>query len=424
MTAELSRRGRFLAVAVCKYTDESWETLEGARAATDRLATIMEVAGYDVLVLTNPSYAEVASKLDGSAWREQGFRGPLVLVWVGHGESLNGALGLAVADTPRGKGIGLRHQPSELARFSRESGSLDTLLLFDTCSAGAGDSEVLLTAIRSDNESTSAGSPPRLGVAVSSKAYERALDGAFVSAFADLLTHGPGSADEAGQYAPLWSASYETVPVGAVLFALLKRKIAGQNQRSWPAADSTIPFPNPKFVANQAPAFAVDRLAEIYPEVQVDTTIVDTPAIQEVCARIDKPDPGLWLLVGSAGAGKSTCLTQASKDAQTETTVVHAARGLRAVQHDLARFPTSPVLLDSFDEAPMRDLEAIIEVAIRASRDRLVVVATRPAALDAIRPGEAGRSLIGVERVIELDTQEWLRPTLVRYVVQRLRGAL
>jgi hypothetical protein len=423
MKADVGRRALFLAIAVCEYEDERWETLKTARAAVARLAEIMDEAGYEVRVLWDPSYAEVAAGLDAAAWKNGGFRGPLVLAWVGHGENIDDELGLAVFDTPRSNSFGQRHRPRDLARFTRNSGSTDTLILFDTCSAGAGDAEVLAAAIRSDNQSTQAGRPPRLGIAVSSKAYQPAFDGVFVKALADLLTDGPSDADEAGDYAPLWTSSHETVPVGAVLYALITRRIAGQNPRAWPAADSTIRFPNPKHVKDTEPALTSERLAQSYNEEQVSTTVVRTPAIEALSARIDEPSPGLWLIIGSAGVGKTTCLTTATVGASGEPVIVPVAHGLAAVRQALEYPASGPVLVDGLDEAPHRDLEPILEAAIRGSRSRFVVVATRPTALDAIRPGLAGRGLIGAEQIVELDDEDWLRPAITTYVAERLREA-
>lgn len=415
-------RGLFVAVGVFEYSDEQWPPLKAAQAAMGRLVEIMSGGGYDVVALTDPGYAQVTAGLDAAGWKERGFRGPLVLAWAGHGEHIEDELALVVSDTPSRSGVGMRHRPRDLARFARSAGSRDTLVVLDSCSSGAGDADILVAAIRADNETSHAGAAPQLGVLVSSKAYEPALDGALLSALVDLLESGPADEAEAGIYAPLWSSSYENVPVAAVAYALSRRRIGQQSPRSWFSGGSSICLPNLGHISHQPAALVADRLEPLGISTAHETVVM-TPAIDALRARIDSGRSGLWLVIGSAGTGKSTCLAAAAGAASHHATVVSARLGLAAARDALTSESPSAVMVDGLDEAPLRDLDAILEASIRASRRRFVVIATRPDALEAVRPGPAGRGLIGAEDVIELDLAPWMSSAIASFVVQRLKDA-
>jgi hypothetical protein len=296
------------------------------------------------------------------------------------------------------------------------------LVILDTCSSGAGDGEILEAAIRADNETSNAGGAPQLGVLVSSKAYEPALDGAFLLALVRLLESGPADEAEAGIYAPLWSSSYENVPVVAVAYALSRRRIGQQSPRSWFSGGSSICFPNIGHISHQPAALVAARLEPLGISTALETVVM-TPAIDALRARIDSGRSGLWLVIGSAGTGKSTCLATAAGAATHQATVVPARLGLTAARAALTSDPPSAVMVDGLDEAPLRDLEAILKASIRASRHRFVVVAARPNALEAVRPGPAGRKLIGAEEVLELDVAPWMLSAIATFVAQRLEDA-
>lgn len=423
--ATAASTGLFLGVAVAEY-DDSWVELGEAMKGVSGLEQLLASHGYATQLVPNPTREKLLEELEAlTAMRGQGFEGPLVLVWSGHGEALGGALALILKDTPTAEpGKRLQAYPAgQLVSLLQEAGSKDSAVIIDTCSAGAADRDLFLEHLRRLEETTWKGQGPRLACVVSCKAYEKAADGAFIGQLVELLRDGPGDLD-LGAHALLWGSSSNAVPLQSVFYAIDKR--SGEDDthpRTWASGSSDISFPNPRYDPKAGAALVDDRIREVRGEPLRPSSLLETPASEELAAGVERGEAELWLLTGGAGAGKSSCL-QLVRESLGDRIVVHPARlGVDGLATRIAAAPKeAAIAIDALDEAPARERAEIVELATGWSHGRFVVIATRAesGADDATR-ALAKRLAERARKVIDLDQARWQGDAIHRYVIERLR---
>ena len=423
--SEPGDKGLFLGIAVTEYDDGNWATLSGALNGVTTLKSLLDNDGYETRMLTNPRREELLEMLNGSGeLKSAGFKGPFVLVWSGHGEVMDEALALILRDTPHldpGKRNGA-YRAGELIHFLVESGSNDSVVIIDTCAAGAADAELFIKHLRGLETKTWPGQQPRLACVVSCKAYEQAEDGAFLAELIELLTEGPGDVD-LGAHALVWGPSSDAVPLPSVFHAIEKRARRDTHPRTWSAGSSDISFPNPGFDPKSQPALVDDRIRQVRGEPPQPPGLVETPAAGLLLERIVSGAPGLWVLTGGPGVGKSSCLGYVAETTNIDFVLLQARLGVEHLAGAVAvEKPLTAVALDALDEVPARERAGIVELATGWSRTRFVTVSTRTeTAFDESGRAAAERLIAGAARTIDLGDPRWQGDAIARYVAERLR---
>jgi hypothetical protein len=411
-----------MAVAVSKYKDSGWEQpLKRAQRNADRLVSFLRQEGYDTDLVRSPSHGKLAKILQRKEAEANGAK-RAVLVWTGHAAVLEGALNLAVRDTPAGPGMRpLSYRAGDLSTFLANLGSTDSLLIIDSCSAGAADAEVFLDNLRRLESSSHAGRAPTLACVVSCKGYEKAGDGAFLEELVDLLTEGPVDV-EPGPNDQLWSPNYERVSIDLVFGAInRKRNRRGPHPRTTITGSSDITFANPRF--DPGAVLVDDGARRGRGEDPLVVGLVGTPATAYLLQRLLR-GPGLLVVTGSPGKGKSSCLAYVRNRAPAATMVVQAESGteiLTAVAAAVA--PHVAIALDGLDEARAGEHERLVDLAIAWARTRCVVVASRTGtARSQSARAAAARLIAAAEKEIDLDEKRWSGDAIERYAAERLRG--
>ncbi len=416
--------GVCIAIAIGEYDDPKWKRLEGALQAAEHVTRLMAAAGYKTELVRNPSRREV---LDVLTQRERlhksGFSGPLVMLWTGHGKVIADELALIVRDTPATTGLeDFAYGPKGLVSFAFDCGSRDSLLIIDTCSAGAGDLAAIEATIRRLERATWPGRQPAFACIVSCKGYEKARDGAFLAELLKVLSRSPDVWDS-GPFDVYWTPARQTIPLAAVIDRIGRGQGSDQHPRGWSEGSSDICFPNPAFDPTSGPALVDDRLRQVRGQAASVDFLVATPAAEALAHRVDD-GPGLWTITGAPGSGKSSCLAWAAMQWADRVLLISARLGLDAVVAAVGRASgDAAILLDSLEEAPPREREALVYLVQAWSRSRFVSVAARPPLLHMASNERTARILGDAEAVVDVGSSEWLGDAISRYVTDRLREA-
>jgi hypothetical protein len=421
--AEGPEAGLYVGVAVAEYDDDAWETLTKVLPGVKDLADLLDGQGFVSRTVESPTRQRWMDELQSlSALGKNGFEGPLILVWSGHGEVLSDALSLILRDTPGadpGKSQGA-YQAGDLVARLNETGSKDSLVIIDTCSAGAADRDLFLAQLRELEETTWQGQGPRLACVVSCKGYERVEDGAFLASLVELIRDGPGDLD-LGVMGITWSVASPGIPVQAVFQAIEAAGGDGTHPRTWASGASRITFPNPRYDPTAAAALVEDRLRVVHGRPPRPMVLIETPASAAIAAAVGAEEVGLWVLSGAPGSGKSSCLRTARESLGGGLLILPATDGVDLIGAKIAAVGTGePVAIDGLDEAPFRERAEIVDLATTWSRDRLVIVTTMSTAADADAEWRTGRLAERGTRTIDLDRSEWVGSAIYDYVRLRL----
>ncbi|MEU9087588.1 AAA family ATPase [Streptomyces sp. NPDC048357] len=309
--------GTVLGVVVERYESPEFRPLTGATRQLRDLCDLLAGYGFTPTVVTDPGRAELGASVvrwrDGRAYG--GTHGPAVVVWSGHGEVHAEELNLIVRDTRRAHDEEETYSARRLTSAALECGADRLLVLIDTCHAGAGVLESLRKAfLVHAKRSLPPGRAAWFGVVASCRPQETA-DGAglLVDAVTRVLRDGPA----AGGYRHEWSRRNREVTGAAVLDAV---------QEEWPADAGQQPlavtlgrdgpmFPNPR-VLPAAEAELVEHLVRAARGAErVEEGWFFTGrrrVLAEIVAWLEAGEPGLFLVTGSAGSGKSAVLGRIS----------------------------------------------------------------------------------------------------------------
>ncbi|MFI6232809.1 tetratricopeptide repeat protein, partial [Micromonospora sp. NPDC050784] len=464
--------GRFIGIAVGKYDEDRHVAL---RHAVPDVRAFAELLGADFVsvLLADPDENTARDRLRGLAGEPSD--GPLVLLWAGHG--IGSPTGLRLLASDSGSGLAAGINALDVAAYCASSGSSQLLLILDACFSGEGLPAVAV-ATEVMQQLPVDGEHLWVGVLTSCMAVETAQDGLLGERLRALLAHGPESA----MLRLRWSVHNQSIRGDDLCDAVIKE---WPGQRQTPqfqgSGSAWWMFPNPLFDPG-APEQVVEHLLRAARGGARDDErswfTGRTTEVNQVVAWVRAGKPGVYVVTGSAGTGKSAItgrvvsLSNPHERARLLTEgrpwehddpgerSIHAhihARGLSVdqaaeliagqlvrsgvlppqatrrnapelvgqVQREVEAGTAPPVLVvDGVDESRGEAFTLAEELVSRLSRFAVVVVSTRdlpglgggPGLVSTLNPDGPG---------IDLDTeqaQERTRRDVVDYVAARLAG--
>ncbi|MFK0253096.1 caspase family protein, partial [Streptomyces sp. NPDC090445] len=306
-------RGTALGIVVEHYKNPKFRTLTGATAQMEELCALLAARGYTPTVVRDPKRATLWDEAKGWAteWSETGGHGPAVILWSGHGELDGQELRLVMPDTDDPKLASDTNSANLLAEAAMLSKADQTLLIIDTCHAGAGVIESLQSAA---NRLSERNLPPNrsswLGVIASCRPQEKAeADGILLKTLALVLREGP----QTHQYRHDWSPHNSQVTGSTVINTVIAAWPRDIGHQPWPAmfGSDGMMFNNPRWRAAAEP-----MLVEHLVQASRGAALADEGwffsgrrrVLGEITAWLEARSPGLYLVTGSAGSGKSAVL--------------------------------------------------------------------------------------------------------------------
>lgn len=244
-------------------------------------------------------------------WSATGGHGPAVVLWSGHGVLDDRELRLIVRDTVDPEFDGEVHSANLLASTASLSGADQVLLLIDTCHAGAGVVPSLEKALgRLSQRNLPPGRWAWFGVIASCRPQEKAeAGGVLLDAFARVLREGPRT----DEYRHEWSRRNGQVSGSTVIQAVLAEWPAEVGHRPLDAMTGRdrLMFANPLRAAATEPEL-VEHLVQAARGAAPDDEgwffSGRRRVLGEITEWLEARRPGLFLVTGSAGSGKSAVL--------------------------------------------------------------------------------------------------------------------
>jgi tetratricopeptide (TPR) repeat protein len=286
----------FVAIANGRYT--TLPTLTRAEPDADELAGILHSRHqFESIVLKSPDRGDLLDQIDVLLHKDTLIDGVLIFVWIGHGK-------VGADHTLRLLGYAKRGdaevaRASDLGEWAVRTGAQQVLVVIDTCFSGAG----VIDAVRLA-EAVNGGrvSPEKLwfGVIAASLKDEPARSGALVSKLIHVLKEGPRQPDFR------WDKSRPWIRGDDLLQALV--------------ADWSEPRQRPHLIqAGQAWDLVHNPLHELVPDQPVEHLLFAARggsgeesyftgrehALSEIVQWIRAGVPGLFVLTGPPGCGKS-----------------------------------------------------------------------------------------------------------------------
>ncbi|MGV9450897.1 tetratricopeptide repeat protein [Streptomyces sp. NPDC003635] len=296
-------KGRLAGIGVGEYTSSAHKQLDHAVADVDGLAALLG-GSFEGEPLRNPSEAEARDYLEQLP-ESLPADSALVLAWSGHANlPAPGALRLLAKDsgTRASSGLGL----TDVVLYCAESGANQLLFVLDTCFSGDGISaDDLASQIMRDTE---AAGQLWVGVVTSCLPLEKARDGLFGQRFRKVLAVGP----DLPELRMRWSVHNQYVRGDDVCDAVLKEWGSGAQTPDFRSRGSAWwMFPNPLYEAG-APERVVEHLlraARSGASVDEQSWFTGrTAEVNQVVEWVREGRPGLHVVTGSAGTGKSAIL--------------------------------------------------------------------------------------------------------------------
>ena len=296
--------GHFLGVGLRDSGDAVSVRLDYAVPDVQALISVLGDA-FEAEILRNPAESTIRRRLKRLPGSLPG--GPLVVLWCGHAVSSDAdSLRLLARDSASGPsaGVGI----SDLVAPCAESGANQVLFVVDTCFSGSAipAGEVAARIMRAR--------PPEgeymwVGVLASSLDLETAVDGLFGQRLREVLTDGP----QIPELKVRWSPHSKYVRGDDVCDAVLKQwsavwKIDGQSPDFSSRGSAWWVFPNPLYNA-QAPEQVVEHLLQAARGgARLDERswfTGRTVEVNRVVGWVSSGRPGIYVVTGSAGTGKS-----------------------------------------------------------------------------------------------------------------------
>jgi tetratricopeptide (TPR) repeat protein len=471
-------RGLFVGVGVSAYTDQGLPALPHPRQDVVEVRAAIDNETYVGTPLLDPPEQEVRALLR-SAKNSLADGGSLLAIWSGHGHPApaNGGVRLLASDSDADETSGL--SPADIVGPCALSGASQILLIVDACYSGQALSAYSVAS------ALVAARPPEaqhvwVGVLASTSDASTARDGVFGRALLDLLQRGPQNPDLVRR----WSVHNERIRGDDLCDALLKEWNAAEDQQPQflSTGSAWYMLPNPLYEPD-APAQVVEHLLRAARGSQPDERswfTGRTVEVNRVVSWVTDRRPGVYVVTGSAGTGKSAIVGRVVSvsvtsererlaaetpawghgDPGVESIAAHAhARGVtdrrlaqlldsqlvqsavipwadsglrnanellgaieRAAQRDDWSAPV--IVVDGLDEASVAAVPIASEFLTRLSSWATVIVATR----DLANPDPTKPSLLAVltpTEILDLDDPaiaERGREAIYDYITLRLAG--
>ncbi|WP_328871153.1 tetratricopeptide repeat protein [Streptomyces sp. NBC_00287] len=296
-------RGHLAGIGVGEYTSDAHKQLDHAVGDVEGLASVLG-AVFEGEPLRNPTEGEARDYL-------RALRGvmpadsALVVAWSGHG-SLPAAGGLRLLGSDSGPYASDGVPLVDVVLPCAESGANQLLFVFDTCYSGdAISADDLATLIMRE---TQAAGQVWVGVVTSCLPVEKARDGLFGQRLRKVLAAGP----DLPELRMRWSVHNEYVRGDDVCDAVLKEWGGGAQTPDFRSRGSAWwMFPNPLYEAG-APEQVVEHLlraARSGARLDEQSWFTGrTAEVNQVVEWVREGRPGLHVVTGSAGTGKSAIL--------------------------------------------------------------------------------------------------------------------
>ncbi|MFG2980297.1 tetratricopeptide repeat protein [Streptomyces sp. NPDC048258] len=310
-------RGTALGIVVEHYESPRFRTLTDATARLRELCALLEGHGYRPTVVEDPGRDALRASVTAWSddWNATGGHGPAIVVWSGHAVLDDRALRLIVRDTRAERDADGAYSADRLASAALFSGADQILMLIDTCYAGAGVMESLREALgKLAKTSLPPGRTAWLGIVASCRPLEKAeAGGILVKTVTEVLRDGPRSAE----YRHEWSRRNGRVTGSAVMRAVADQWPQEAGQRPVPATiGEDLPmFGNPRRRAAPEPELVEHLVRAARGADRVDEGWFFSGrrrVLGEIVEWLAARQPGLFLVTGSAGSGKSAVLGRIS----------------------------------------------------------------------------------------------------------------
>lgn len=300
---------RYIGVGIDRYIDQDeYPPLKRAFADVLEVGSILEAAGFDVCLFRDPG-DEIEGELEAILPVEgYGSEDTLVIVWAGHGrQAKHGGLKLPSAETTSRKSP--RLSAADLAEMAVNSGAGQILLVLDTCESGGGVTPAIAVADSELLEARGGVLKSWFGVIASALDWEPALDGAFGSLLLKLLKDGPSHPRSRDR----WEHEGPLIRGDHLADALQKdwNQALHQAPKWIPIGNPQPILPNPLFKARRAGHIDPQLLAAAWGGGDRDEDCCfcgRVAQINQIVARLRQGKPGIVVVTGPAGSGKSAIL--------------------------------------------------------------------------------------------------------------------
>ena len=298
----------FLGIGVGNYThEEHFPPLPAACSEVQEVAELLANHQFRTQVIPNPGWADALATLDESLSQAELPQGScLVVLWSGHGEMREEGLHLVSSDCrPHGTPY---VTTATLLGAAVRSGAAQILVLLDTCHSGAGAINAIELASKIRTGLPNDGSPRWIGILPSALEHERAQEGIFGSQLMRLLREGPSDPELRLR----WSAHNAGVR-GDDLIDVMVKEWGEEEQSLEPVitGNAQVMFPNPRFDPDASDQ-VVEHLLLVARGIEAgeegDYFTGRVAPLSELVRWMEGQQPGLALVTGPAGCGKSALL--------------------------------------------------------------------------------------------------------------------
>ncbi|MDQ0944045.1 tetratricopeptide repeat protein [Streptomyces sp. V1I1] len=324
--------GTALGFVVENYEHSAFRTLPGATAQLNALGELLREYGYTADVVADPGRDTVRDTLRAweKEWASAGGHRHALLLWSGHAKEHDGRLHLITHDTENSADEEQAYRTELLADAALRSGADQMLLVIDTCHSGAGVLQPIRRALQDFARKTQPeGRAKWIGVLASCQADELSDGrGHLLDMLTRVLREGP---KENRSYQHEWSVRNKGVTGAAVIQAVLGRwEVDGQRPTDVSTGHALPMFRNPRWRRNASEELVEHLVLAARGAGRTEEGWFFTgrrSVLTEIVEWLVERKPGLFLVTGSAGSGKSAVLGRIA-------TLSHAGQREEARAHD------------------------------------------------------------------------------------------